>query len=104
MENIYLNTEIKLSPEQQEKLHEGINQKVYSTVESMNFDWVVDYCKDNLDESDLYDDLHCYISDDFVDREELNNALERINKLEEILGNICWTLQPYKADESPTDG
>ena len=104
MENIYLNTEIKLSPEQQEKLHEGLNQKVHSLIESMDFDWVVDYCKDNLDPSDLYNDLYCYISDDFGDREELNNALQRISKLEEILGSICCTLQPYKADESPTDG
>lgn len=103
MENLYLNTEIKLSPEQQEKLFEGIDAKIDEKIYNMDTQYIVDEVREALDACDLYESMETYISDDFVHHSELREALERIGELEEALGRICSSLQGYKPEESDAE-
>jgi soluble P-type ATPase len=111
MENIYLNTEIKLSPEQQGKLFEGLDEKIDTKIDTkidvyidnMDTSWIVREVHDQLDVCDLYADMETYISDDYAQRSELDRALERIDELEQALGMICSALKGFKPPEEPEE-
>ena len=92
MENLYLNTELKLTPEQQEKLFEGIDTKIDVHIDNMDTQHIVDEVRENMDASDIYYDMRCYIEDDFADKDLLDSALDRIEKLEEALTGMCQAL------------
>ena len=96
MKNLYLNAELELSPDQQEKLFEGINEKINARVEyqidNMDTHDIVNEVLGDIDASDLYHDMRCHIEDEFADRELLDSALDRIEKLEEALTGMCQAL------------
>ena len=97
MENLYLNTEIKLSPEQQQKLFEGLDEKIDTKIDvhldNMDTSWIVSEVTQQLDICDLYTDMETYISDDYAQRSELDEAL----------GMICSALKGFKPPEEPEE-
>ena len=103
MENLYLNTEIKLSPEQQQKLFEGLDEKIDTKIDvhldNMDTSWIVSEVTQQLDICDLYTDMETYISDDYAQRSELDEVRERIGELEQALGMICSALKGFKPPE-----
>ena len=107
MENLYLNTEIKLSPEQQEKLFEGLDEKIDTKIDvhldNMDTSWIVSEVTQQLDVCDLYTDMETYISDDYAQRSELDEVRERIGELEQALGMICSALKGFKPPEEPEE-
>ena len=107
MENLYLNTEIKLSPEQQQKLFEGLDEKIDTKIDvhldNMDTSWIVSEVTQQLDICDLYTDMETYISDDYAQRSELDEVRERIGELEQALGMICSALKGFKPPEEPEE-